>query len=200
MCAFAQGAQGEGLKRFEVSGGIGWSELTDGQGTLGPGTNYSGGVGFFLLPRLSLGFEMNRTIHSGFLPMTDQFRRSDGLARFTLVNASYYFLRKEMLGVPLAAYVTAGGGKVKVRRRDRYLHLIPGQPGAGGSIPPSGLSNFVEELLYESDINKQEAAVDAGIGVDIGLSSHFFLRPEFRFFDASSQKMRRGSMALAFRW
>jgi opacity protein-like surface antigen len=194
MCAFAQRAPEEGLKRFEVSGGIGWSELTDGQGTLGPGTNYSGGVGFFILPRLSVGFEMNRTVHSGFLPMTDQFRRSDGLARFTLVDASYYFLRKGLLGIPLAPYVTAGGGKVKVRRRDRYLQAVA-LPGGASNHP-----NVVEQLLHEDDINTQEAALAAGIGVDIGLSPHFFLRPEFRFFDASSQTMRRGAMALAFRW
>jgi hypothetical protein len=189
-------AQGETiLKRIEFSGSAGWSGLTDKLGTLGTGTNTAGGVAFYVVPSVAVGVEVNRTVHSGFLPLQDQFRRSDGRVTFKLVNASYYFVHGNVLGLPIAPYVTGGAGVVRVRRADRYLQTVILPSGQFSSGP-----NYSEQLLHEDDIMKDEGAFNIGAGIDFGFVSHFSLRPEFRLFEASSQKMVRGSLVLAFRW
>jgi len=88
------------FERIEFSGSAGWSGLTDDVGTLGNGGNTAGGVAFYVVPSLAVGVEVNRTVHSGFLPLQNQFRRSDGKVTFASVNASYYFVHGTLLGTP----------------------------------------------------------------------------------------------------
>lgn len=183
------------FKRIEFSGSAGWSGLTDDVGTLGNGGNTAGGVAFYVVPSLAVGVEVNRTVHSGFLPLQNQFRRSDGKVTFASVNASYYFVHGNLLGLPVAPYVAGGGGKVRVRRTDRYLQTVILCCSQFSSRP-----NYSEQLLHQDDTMKDEGAFNIGAGADFGIASHFSLRPEFRLFEASSQKMLRGSLVLAFRW
>ena len=188
-------AQSDNPGRLELTASAGFSGLKDDQGTLGTGTNTAAGVAFFVVPNLSVGVEVNRTVHGGLLPLQGQNRRSNGKVTFTSVNASYYFAHTNLRGHPLSPYVIGGAGKVTARRTNDLVRTVTLCCSQFSSSP-----NYSEQTLREDKIVIQEGAFNLGAGLDFGITSHIFLRPEFRFFGASSQNMRRESLILAFRW
>ncbi|HYR87045.1 MAG TPA: hypothetical protein VE422_23390 [Terriglobia bacterium] len=100
-------AQAEEFRRVELSAGVGLGWLSDGQGTLGNGTDTAVSAAIFVVPRLSAGIEVHRTVHSGLLPLQGQNRRSDGRVTFTSFKTSYYLAHADIAGFGIAPYVTS---------------------------------------------------------------------------------------------
>jgi len=107
---------------MELSVGFGLGRLNDSQGTLGAGTDTAVGAAVFVVPRFSAGVELNRTVHSGLLPLQNQNRRSDGRVTIGSLKASYYVFRASNLDeFVIAPYVSGGVGKVVARRENRMV-------------------------------------------------------------------------------
>ena len=159
-------AQVEDFRRVELFAGLGWGRLNDSQGTLGSGTDTAVGTAIFIVPRLSAGVELNRTVHSGLLPLPGQNRRSDGRVTFASFKTSYYPYRFSNLEeFVIAPYVTGGIGMVVAERENRMQRTVRTSCSllCGGS--------FQEITIGRDNIGADEIAFNAGGGLDLGLSS-----------------------------
>ena len=187
-------AQTEVSDRTEVSFGAGWSRLSDEMGFLGTDTDISGGLAFFITNRVAIGVEVNHTKHTGVLPLQEKNRRSEGESTLVSGNVRYRFREGSPSVGGLSPYLVAGVGGLRLDRSDQMVRTVE---------RPSfflGSRNLHEETLSRNDFRRNEVVVNLGGGIEYGLSESFFVRPDFRFFVAPSQRMMRASVALAFRW
>ena len=187
-------AQTQVFDRTEVSFGAGWSRLSDEMGFLGTDTDISGGLAFFVTNRVAIGVEVNHTKHTGVLPLQEKNRRSEGESILVSGNLRYRFGKGSPSVGSLSPYLVAGVGSLRLDRSDRMVRTVERRSFFPGS------RNFSEETLSRSDFRRNEVVVNGGGGIEYGLSESFFVRPDFRFFVAASQRMMRASVALAYRW
>ncbi len=195
-------AQTEGVERIEVSVSAGWSRLSDQQGFLGTDTDISGGFAFFVTDRIAVGMEVNHTKHTGVLPLQDQNRRSSGQATVVSGNVKYQFGNPSVSG--LNPYLVAGVGMLRLKRSDRLVRSV-----ATPCFLCLGGPSFREETLSRNDFRRTEIAFNVGGGIDVklatlgidhGIADRLSVRPDFRLFVASSERMIRSSVALVYRW
>ncbi len=190
-CPSVATAQTEVFDRTEVSFGAGWSRLSDELGFLGTDTDISGGLAFFVTNRVAVGVEVNHTKHTGVVPLQDHNRRSDGQSTFVSGNVRYRFGEGSPSVGSFSPYVVAGIGSLRLKRSDKRVRTVEG-PGfflLGGP-------NYREETLSRNDFRRSEVAFNVGGGVEYALNASVFVRPDFRFFVASSQRMIRASVTL----
>ena len=189
-------AQGENLYRVELFGGLGFSRLWDGEGILGNGPGVSASAAYFVRPNISLGVDLNRSDHSGVLPLQDVNRRSDGKTTFISFNGSYYLVDIDYNGRRITPFLTGGVG-LALATRTNYIERWVRYPFAQ---PFLSRPAYVPEVISITRIGEQKPAFNAGTGVDVGLCCRLSARPEFRFFATPSQIAVRELVTLGFRW
>ena len=189
-------AQGDDRHRVELFGGLGFSRLWDGEGILGNGPGVSASAAYFVRPDISLGVDLNRSDHSGVLPLEGVNRRSDGKTTFISFNGSYYLVDIDFNGRRITPFVTGGVG-LALASRTNFMERWVRYPFAQ---PFLSRPRYVPEVISIARIGEEKPAFNAGTGVDVDLCCRISVRPEFRFFATPSQIAVRGLVTLGFRW
>ena len=187
-------AQNEDFTGVELSYGLGFSRLWDGEGFLGNGPGVSAGAAYFVRPNLSLGLDLNRSNHSGVLPMEGGVnRRSDGKTTFVSFNTWYYFTAIEFDGRRLTPFITGGVG-AGLASRTNFIERTVLSHGAF-----LGRAQYDQVVISREKIGENEVALNGGAGVDLALWWRVSVRPEVRFFGGPSQTAIRGLVTLVIR-